>query len=104
MTPEQQALVDSKLYTRTERRKASFAGAPGSEFCRCCTCGYRWQRGEDGSHYCTENLLNILNSVRRVATGKDQVADDDTGGLDWIADYISAMLGDTPHEKESHET
>ncbi len=29
MTPEQQKLVDSKLYTRTERREASFAAPPG---------------------------------------------------------------------------
>jgi hypothetical protein len=67
---------------------AAVAGAaPCSAFCRCCTCGYQWQRGKDGSHSCSESLLKILNSVRRVATGEDQVADDDTGGLAWMLGF-----------------
>lgn len=25
--------------------------------CVCCTCGYEWSRGHDGSHSCSESLI-----------------------------------------------
>lgn len=27
-----------------------------ADMCTCCTCGYQWRRGMDGSHLCSENL------------------------------------------------
>lgn len=64
-----------------------------SAFCRCSMCGYSWQRGMNGSHSCADQLMKMIESIRRVASGENQVADDDTGGLKWIADYISTSLG-----------
>jgi len=64
-----------------------------SLFCKCCTCGYSWQRGTNGSHSCSEQLRKVIESVYRVATGENQVTDDDTGGMKWIAAYIATSLG-----------
>ena len=30
------------------------------ETCTCCTCGYKWRRGQDGSHSCVEGLRKQL--------------------------------------------
>lgn len=64
----------------------------GSVSARCANCGYTWQKGKDGSHSCSKQLKGMMESIKKVATGESQVADDDTGGLKWIADYISTVL------------
>jgi hypothetical protein len=35
------------------------------EYCRCCTCGYEWRKGLDGSHSCAENLERQLADRNR---------------------------------------
>ena len=34
------------------------------EYCRCCTCGYEWRKGLNGSHSCAENLQKQLAEAR----------------------------------------
>ena len=29
--------------------------------CACCTCGFEWPRGADGSHYCADILRRMLH-------------------------------------------
>jgi len=48
---------------------------PNPETHSCCTCGYTWKHGHDGSHSCSEhlraaliNLAQYLITVRRVNT------------------------------------
>lgn len=35
------------------------------EMCQCATCGYEWQRGMNGSHSCTENLLATIEKMKK---------------------------------------
>lgn len=50
----------------------------------------RWSRDEyekDAKTYKAK-----LEKIRRVASGEDQVANDDTGGMKWIADFIGKEI------------
>lgn len=31
-----------------------------NEFSECCTCGYKWKTGQDGSHSCSQHLIKKL--------------------------------------------
>jgi hypothetical protein len=35
-----------------------------SDKCTCCTCGYQWVRGLDGSHSCTSHMSKELDQLR----------------------------------------
>lgn len=35
-----------------------------SAMCKCCTCGYEWVKGRDGSHSCRLNLSVTLRETR----------------------------------------
>lgn len=37
------------------------------------------------------HLTRAIEEIRQVATGETQVADDDTGGMEWIAKRIAAI-------------
>jgi hypothetical protein len=37
------------------------------EYCRCCTCGYEWRKGLNGSHSCAENLQKQLAEAVELA-------------------------------------
>ena len=37
-------------------------------------------------------LQEVLSNIAKVASGEDQVADDDTGGLAWIQQYIAESV------------
>jgi hypothetical protein len=32
------------------------------ELCTCCTCGYEWRTGQDGSHSCSKYLKAKLDA------------------------------------------
>jgi len=32
--------------------------------CACCTCGYQWSRGQDGSHSCSTELLKQIEVLK----------------------------------------
>jgi hypothetical protein len=38
-------------------------------------------------------LLSIIESIRQVASGENQVAIDDTGGMEWITRFIADNIG-----------
>lgn len=51
------------------RRKDALAAPTGSgvaaKFSTCCTCGYSWLAGKDGSHSCAEYLLQKIKRLER---------------------------------------
>lgn len=58
-----------------------------SKNCTCCTCGYTWERGYDGSHSCVENLSARLAIAEKelAACKRDKVR------LDYL-DYLNRCL------------
>ena len=38
------------------------------------------------------DMLDVMTDIYKVATGENQVADDDTGGLAWIADKLRPLV------------
>lgn len=34
-----------------------------TENCKCCTCGYAWKKGFDGSHSCTEYMGKQIKAL-----------------------------------------
>jgi hypothetical protein len=48
------------------------------EYCRCCTCGYEWRKGLNGSHSCAENLQRQLaEAERRIDVMDCYICDED---------------------------
>jgi hypothetical protein len=48
--------------------------------------------GEDGISIIEMIHFEVLRKIYRVAHGEDQVADDDTEGMAWIADFADEQL------------
>jgi hypothetical protein len=42
--------------------------ATESKTCTCLTCGYEWERGRDGFHICSVELLKTIESLKAVKT------------------------------------
>lgn len=36
-----------------------------NNYCTCCTCGYKWPKGTNGSHNCSTYLLDQVNSLQQ---------------------------------------
>jgi hypothetical protein len=44
------------------------------ELCTCCTCGYEWRIGQDGSHICSKYLTAKLDAMaKELAALRDRV-------------------------------
>ena len=52
-----------------------------SDISRCCTCGYEWKTGLNGSHSCSTYLQKVIDQ-------KDKDIKELTDNLDEAADYI----------------
>lgn len=57
--------------------------------CSCCTCGYEWQRGKNGSHSCSQVLLNRVNRMKWLLR---HVMQDMPARRDWLnPDYETEL-------------
>lgn len=58
------------------------------------TCKHDWV-GDDNCAYCrAEDAEAALQEIIAVTSGERQVADDDTGGMEWVDKRARAALGE----------
>ena len=41
----------------------------------CCTCGYEWKTGTDGSHWCREYLAKTVTELKATMAHIDTIVD-----------------------------
>jgi len=46
-----------------------------SKLSKCCTCGYEWITGKDGSHSCVEHLKKDLVVTKKLLAERQLVLD-----------------------------
>ena len=51
---------------------------------QCCTCGYQWPTGHDGSHSCSENLLKKLDEWKAVFIETQRLLKNDSAIVDTV--------------------
>lgn len=70
----------------------------------CCTCGYEWQQGRDGSHQCSEHMAKTIERLRdALAKARDGLScglwdygpgQSEHDQCDQLLGEIDAVLGD----------
>lgn len=48
-------------------------------------------------------VIELLEKISRVAHGEDQVGDNDTEGMEWIAEYVDAHINSLSPKENNHE-
>ena len=49
---------------------------------KCCTCGYEWFKGMDGSHSCSTELLKKIERLEKIKEAAEKVVDFEWGDND----------------------
>ena len=57
---------------------------------KCCTCGFEWKTGTNGSHSCSNTLQKKINSAIEIAIKYGGI--DGAHHKDWVIDQIVRIL------------
>jgi hypothetical protein len=72
---------DIEVLEMRDREREAFKVSPALPISTCCTCGYSWNTGKNGSHSCS-TLLDL--KVQRLTWLLGQIIQDLPDKRDWL--------------------
>ncbi len=64
---------------------------------KCCTCGYKWKTGKNGSHSCSATLGKTMDNAVDLAVEYGGI--DGAHHKDWVIDQMIMVLSGDRYEE-----
>jgi len=61
-----------------------------SDKSKCCTCGFEWKTGTNGSHSCSDTFQKKINEAVKIAV--QYGGTDGAHHKDWVIDQMTRIL------------